>query len=158
MLQAVPTALRGAFQSCGQNCAGAERFLVQAPVYDRFVDAAAGVARRLRQGPALGDAPVDCGAMCMPGLAEKVAQLVEDAVADGAKVAIHTCVPALQHGDCCIVQCAPRPSSCKQSNFILSIAVYICALAVYISLSVVQTCFRPVCGSGKLDSTNRLPA
>ena len=26
--QAVPTALRGAFQSCGQNCAGAERFIV----------------------------------------------------------------------------------------------------------------------------------
>ncbi|CAL8470086.1 g9628 [Coccomyxa elongata] len=86
--QAVPTALRGAFQSCGQNCAGAERFLVQAPVYGRFVDAAVGVARRLRQGPALGDAPVDCGAMCMPGLAEKVAQLVEDAVADGAKVLV----------------------------------------------------------------------
>ncbi|BDA44107.1 betaine aldehyde dehydrogenase, chloroplastic [Coccomyxa sp. Obi] len=86
--QAVPTALRGAFQSCGQNCAGAERFLVQAPAYDRFVDAAVGVARRLRQGPALGDAPVDCGAMCMPGLAEKVAQLVEDAVADGAEVLV----------------------------------------------------------------------
>ncbi len=28
--QAVPTALRGAFQSCGQNCAGAERFIVHA--------------------------------------------------------------------------------------------------------------------------------
>ena len=26
--QALPTALRGAFQSCGQNCAGAERFIV----------------------------------------------------------------------------------------------------------------------------------
>jgi acyl-CoA reductase-like NAD-dependent aldehyde dehydrogenase len=34
--QAVPTALRGAFQSCGQNCAGAERFLVHAAVYDRW--------------------------------------------------------------------------------------------------------------------------
>ncbi|EIE25874.1 ALDH-like protein [Coccomyxa subellipsoidea C-169] len=85
---AVPTALRGAFQSCGQNCAGAERFLVQAPVFDRFVDAAVGVARRLRQGPALGDVPVDCGAMCMPGLADKVAHLVEEAVADGAKVLV----------------------------------------------------------------------
>ena len=27
---AVHTGLRGAFQSCGQNCAGAERFIVQA--------------------------------------------------------------------------------------------------------------------------------
>ena len=29
---------------------------------------------------------VDCGAMCMPGLAEKVQELVDDAVAKGAKV------------------------------------------------------------------------
>ncbi len=27
--------MRGAFQSCGQNCAGAERFLVHSAVYDR---------------------------------------------------------------------------------------------------------------------------
>jgi acyl-CoA reductase-like NAD-dependent aldehyde dehydrogenase len=84
--QAVPTALRGAFQSCGQNCAGAERFLVQAGLYDRFVAASAEVARRLRQGPAVGGTEtVDLGAMCMPGLAEKVAALVDEAVADGAK-------------------------------------------------------------------------
>lgn len=45
------------------------------------------------QGPALGGRDgsvrpeeVDCGAMCMPGLAEKVQQLVDDAVAKGAKV------------------------------------------------------------------------
>ena len=64
---------------------------MQAPVFDRFVDAAVGVARRLRQGPALGDVPVDCGAMCMPGLADKVAHLVEEAVADGAKVHTPPC-------------------------------------------------------------------
>lgn len=33
----LPTALRGAFQSCGQNCAGAERFIVQDGVFDEFV-------------------------------------------------------------------------------------------------------------------------
>ena len=35
--QVVPTALRGVFQSCGQNCAGAERSLVHAAVYNAFV-------------------------------------------------------------------------------------------------------------------------
>ena len=55
-VQAVPTALRGAFQSCGQNCAGAERFLVQARVYEAFLAAVTEVARQLRQGPALGGA------------------------------------------------------------------------------------------------------
>ena len=29
---------------------------------------------------------VDCGAMCMPGLAQKVQELVDDAVANGATV------------------------------------------------------------------------
>jgi acyl-CoA reductase-like NAD-dependent aldehyde dehydrogenase len=88
-MQAVPTALRGAFQSCGQNCAGAERFLVQDAVFEPFLAAATAVARRLRQGPASAGCDggtVDLGAMCMPGLAEKVAVLVDEAVADGAKV------------------------------------------------------------------------
>ena len=35
--QVLPTALRGAFQSCGQNCAGAERFIVHEKVFDEFV-------------------------------------------------------------------------------------------------------------------------
>ena len=39
LVQAVPTALRGAFQSCGQNCAGAERFLVHRKIYDRCLPA-----------------------------------------------------------------------------------------------------------------------
>ena len=38
------------------------------------------------QGPPLRPAGVDCGAMCMPGAAEKVAALVDDAVIKGAKV------------------------------------------------------------------------
>lgn len=36
-IQVLPTALRGAFQSCGQNCAGAERFIVHDKVFDDFV-------------------------------------------------------------------------------------------------------------------------
>lgn len=44
------------------------------------------VAKQLRQGHALGGTPVDCGAMCMPGLAEKVAELVDEAVQKGAQV------------------------------------------------------------------------
>ena len=81
--------MKGAFFSCGQNCAGAERFFVQEAVYDDFVNQVAEVTKRMRQGPALGGGPIDCGAMCMPGLAEKVADLVDDAVQHGAKVHLH---------------------------------------------------------------------
>ncbi|DBB05797.1 TPA: hypothetical protein ACH3X3_009810 [Trebouxia sp. C0006] len=86
LAETIPTAMKGAFFSCGQNCAGAERFFVQEAVYDDFVNQVAEVTKRMRQGPALGGGPIDCGAMCMPGLAEKVADLVDDAVQHGAKV------------------------------------------------------------------------
>ena len=82
----LPTALRGAFQSCGQNCAGAERFFVHKSIFDEFCNRAAAVASRIHQGHALGPKHVDCGAMCMPGLAEKVHELVLDAVKKGAKL------------------------------------------------------------------------
>ena len=51
--QCVPMALRGAFQSCGQNCAGAERFYVHEKVYDEFVSRVIATAKQLRQGHAL---------------------------------------------------------------------------------------------------------
>ncbi|PRW57735.1 Aldehyde dehydrogenase 22A1 [Chlorella sorokiniana] len=85
--QVLPTALRGAFQSCGQNCAGAERFIVHDKVFDQFVRRAAETTAALRQGAASGEEMVDCGAMCMPGAAEKVQELIDDAVAKGATVA-----------------------------------------------------------------------
>ena len=83
--QCVPMALRGAFQSCGQNCAGAERFYVQEKVHDAFVKRVMLAANQLRQGWALYPG-VDCGAMCMPNQAAYVHALVEDAVEKGAKV------------------------------------------------------------------------
>ncbi|KAL4441818.1 hypothetical protein ABPG77_003734 [Micractinium sp. CCAP 211/92] len=97
--QVLPTALRGAFQSCGQNCAGAERFIVQERVYDEFVRRAAGTTSKLRQGAASGGAMVDCGAMCMPGAAEKVQELIDDAVEKGAQVVVGGQLPT--GGDGC---------------------------------------------------------
>jgi len=85
LAQAVPTALRGTYQSCGQNCAGAERFFVHEKIYDKFVTKVVDAAKKIRQGPALGGGTVDCGAMCMPGLTDKIQELVDDAVAKGAK-------------------------------------------------------------------------
>ncbi|EFN57269.1 hypothetical protein CHLNCDRAFT_143835 [Chlorella variabilis] len=61
--QVLPTALRGAFQSCGQNCAGGERFIVHEQIHDEFVRRAAEVTSALRQGPASGEGMVDCGAI-----------------------------------------------------------------------------------------------
>ncbi|KXZ42649.1 hypothetical protein GPECTOR_127g527 [Gonium pectorale] len=84
--QVVQIVLKAAFLNCGQNCAGGERFFVHDKIYDKFLEQVAPLVRNLRQGNPLGDEPVDCGAMCMPGLAEKVHGLVEDAVARGARL------------------------------------------------------------------------
>jgi acyl-CoA reductase-like NAD-dependent aldehyde dehydrogenase len=47
--QVVPTALRGCFQSCGQNCAGVERLIVHRAVYDEFVKQFVEVVENMRQ-------------------------------------------------------------------------------------------------------------
>lgn len=83
--QVVPIAVKAAFLNCGQNCASGERFIVERRAFDKFCGEVAAVARSMRQGAALGGAPVDAGAMCMPGAVDKVKRLVDDAVAKGAR-------------------------------------------------------------------------
>ncbi|CAI5461704.1 unnamed protein product [Closterium sp. Yama58-4] len=46
--QVVPIALRAVFQCSGQNCIGAERFFVQAGIYDQFVGEVVSVAQQMR--------------------------------------------------------------------------------------------------------------
>lgn len=70
--QAVHTSLRAAYQACGANCMGGERFIVHEAVFDEFVKRVVSIVEQIRQGPPLGNADIDCGAICMPGLVEKV--------------------------------------------------------------------------------------
>lgn len=51
---------------------GGERFIVQEEIFDEFMERVVSIVKQMRQGPPLGDDMVDCGAICMPGLAEKV--------------------------------------------------------------------------------------
>lgn len=90
----VPTALRGAYQSAGQNCAGAERFFVHAKIYDKFCDLAAATTKQMRQGWALSPEGVDIGAMCMPQQPAYIQGLIDDAVAKGARVLAGGALPA----------------------------------------------------------------
>ena len=90
--QVVPIALRGAFQSCGQNCAGAERFFVHRSLYASVLARCGAATARMRVGWALSGA--DAGAMCMPGQPAFVAALLADAVARGARVVATAQPPA----------------------------------------------------------------
>jgi acyl-CoA reductase-like NAD-dependent aldehyde dehydrogenase len=83
--EAVHMAMGGAFIASGQNCLGAERFLVMDGIYDRFVPRVTEMARALRQGPPRGG-NIDVGAIVSPAQVKVIETLVDDAIAKGAKV------------------------------------------------------------------------
>ncbi len=83
--RAVDNAMLGVFTACGQMCVGAERIYVFETVYDRFVEAVTARTKALRQGPPLAG-QADVGAMTMPRQLEILEDLVNDAVAKGARV------------------------------------------------------------------------
>ena len=85
----VHVAARGGWGAGGQNCIGAERFFVHASLVDTFVTRLGEIAGSMRQGPPLnanGNSGIDIGALCLPGEAERIKGLVDDAIAHGAKV------------------------------------------------------------------------
>jgi acyl-CoA reductase-like NAD-dependent aldehyde dehydrogenase len=73
LARAVDGALWGSFMNCGQVCSGVERIYVQGALYEPFVEELARKARALELGPLISEEQ-----------REKVAGLVDDAVARGA--------------------------------------------------------------------------
>ncbi|HKG17213.1 MAG TPA: aldehyde dehydrogenase family protein [Solirubrobacteraceae bacterium] len=82
---AVGGALWGGFANAGQTCSGIERVYVMREVADRFVADVVAGARRLRVGDPL-DWRTQVGPMVSHGQFETVCELVDDAVAAGAKL------------------------------------------------------------------------
>ncbi|KAL3617227.1 hypothetical protein CASFOL_038974 [Castilleja foliolosa] len=78
-------AVRGALQSSGQNCAGAERFYVHKDVYTLFVAEVVRIVKSVTAGPPL-VGKYDMGAICMQEHSEKLQSLVNDALDKGAEI------------------------------------------------------------------------
>ena len=74
LARAVDGALWGSFMNCGQVCSGVERIYVQGALYEPFVEELARKSRELDLGPLISEEQRD-----------KVAGLVDDAVARGAR-------------------------------------------------------------------------
>ena len=81
---AVDAAAFGAFMNQGQICMSTERIIVDEAVADSFVEKLAAKAKRLPSGDPRGH--VVLGSLVSRESAEKVAGLVEDAVAHGARL------------------------------------------------------------------------
>jgi acyl-CoA reductase-like NAD-dependent aldehyde dehydrogenase len=75
-----------ALQNGGQTCVSVERVYVEAPIYDRFVDAVTERVKALRQGPPAGPASVEVGAMTFPPQLDIVRRHVEQARDAGARI------------------------------------------------------------------------
>ncbi|RWC23256.1 MAG: aldehyde dehydrogenase family protein, partial [Mesorhizobium sp.] len=70
----------------GQTCVCTNRFLVQAGVYDKFVEKLAAASNELKVGSGLDDG-VQQGPLIDEKAVEKVEELIADATAKGGKVA-----------------------------------------------------------------------
>ncbi|KAI3911758.1 hypothetical protein MKX01_029519 [Papaver californicum] len=78
-------AARGVLQSSGQNCAGAERFYVHRGCLFFICSSKLKIYGSTMQGPPLAG-KYDMGAICMPGHAERLQNLVNDTVDRGAEI------------------------------------------------------------------------
>jgi acyl-CoA reductase-like NAD-dependent aldehyde dehydrogenase len=81
--------LRGTFQAAGQNCIGIERIIACPKVYDEIIRALEPRVRALRVGSSLDapkDAQVDVGAMISDASFDRLENLIQRAVKDGARL------------------------------------------------------------------------
>ena len=78
-------AVWGSFTNCGQVCLSVERLFVEQAVSQRFAELVVEKTRKLRLGPG-SDPATDVGPLIRPQHVERMNDLIEDAVARGARV------------------------------------------------------------------------
>ena len=76
-----------AFEASGQQCISAQRVIIEAPVYDRFLELFVAAARRLKVGDPNAD-DTSIGPMVSEAAADRVEALVDDALEKGARLAL----------------------------------------------------------------------
>jgi acyl-CoA reductase-like NAD-dependent aldehyde dehydrogenase len=76
-----------AFEASGQQCISAQRVLVEAPVYDAFVQSFVSAAKTLKCGRA-DDPASDLGPMVTRAAADRVMSMCRDAIEKGARYAL----------------------------------------------------------------------
>src|SRR6185437_12713249 len=82
---AVEYAAKSRFQNNGQSCIAAKRFIIEAPVYDRFLRHFAEAAQSQRVGDPL-DEKTQIGPLARADLREGLHRQVTDSVVDGARI------------------------------------------------------------------------
>ena len=88
---AAAAAVTAAFHLSGQVCTATERILVHEKIHDAFVDRLVTRTKALRVGPGLSN--VELGPLVSQAARDKVMRLVDQAVAQGAKIACGGGIP-----------------------------------------------------------------
>ena len=82
------TRMAGAgFEASGQQCISAQRVIVEQPVYEKFLELFVAAAKKLKVGDPE-DPTIDVGPMISAAAADRVEQMVADAVAKGARLVL----------------------------------------------------------------------
>jgi succinate-semialdehyde dehydrogenase / glutarate-semialdehyde dehydrogenase len=84
---AAATAVKARMLNFGQSCIAAKRFIIEAPIYDAFVDLFQGEFAKLTPGSPL-DEQASYACMARPDLAAELYEQVRETVARGARVLI----------------------------------------------------------------------
>jgi succinate-semialdehyde dehydrogenase/glutarate-semialdehyde dehydrogenase len=82
---AAKTAVKSRFQNAGQSCIAAKRFIVEAPVYDAFLDAFATETRALVVGDPM-QRTTNVGPVARGDLRDDLAKQIDASVAMGARI------------------------------------------------------------------------
>jgi len=82
---AASAAVWGSYTNCGQVCLSVERIFVEQSVTERFLARCVEKTKKLRLGPG-NDPATDIGPLIRPQHVQRMAELVSDAVARGARV------------------------------------------------------------------------
>jgi acyl-CoA reductase-like NAD-dependent aldehyde dehydrogenase len=76
-----------AFEASGQQCISAQRVIVEQAVFDRFLDLFVAAAKKLKVGDPE-DPATDVGPMVSSAAADRVAQMIDDAVGKGGRLVL----------------------------------------------------------------------
>ncbi len=82
---AVKRIVPSSFEASGQQCISTQRIIVEAPVFDRFLDLFVEATKRLKVGDPAG-AETDLGPVVSRRSADRIAAMIDDARALGARV------------------------------------------------------------------------
>jgi len=80
-------AVKSRFQNAGQSCIAAKRFIVEAPVYDAFIEAFVAEAKKLKVGDPF-DRATTIGPLARADLREELAAQIDASVTGGARIAL----------------------------------------------------------------------